>query len=67
MLGVLKDMGEMTNKAICEMTYEEACDAYSEAVIMCGDMVNVTSRERIYWFGRAEAIRLYVCENFLVD
>lgn len=52
-------------KAICEMSYEEACDAYSEAIIMAGDVVNVTSNERVFWFNRAEAIRLYVCENFL--
>ena len=51
-------------KAICEMTYEEANDAYMEAVTMAGDVVNVTSRERAYWFDRAEAIWLYVCENF---
>ena len=52
-------------KAICEMCYEEACDAYSEAIIKAGDIVNVTSKERAYWFDRAEAIRLYVCEHFL--
>lgn len=53
-------------KEICEMNYEEACDAYSEAIIMAGDVVNVTSRERAFWFDRAESIRIYVCENFLV-
>lgn len=52
-------------KAICEMTYEEACDAYSEAIKKAGDVVNVISKERAYWFDRAEAIRCYVCENFL--
>lgn len=52
-------------KAISEMDYEEACDAYSEAIIKAGDVVNVTSCERKYWFDRAEAIRIYVCENFL--
>lgn len=52
-------------KAICEMTYEEACDAYTEAIINAGDIVNVTSKDRAYWFDRAEAIRLYVCDNFL--
>lgn len=35
-------------KAICEMTYEEACDAYSEAIIMAGDVINVTSNERTF-------------------
>ena len=54
-------------KAICEMTYEEACDAYTEAIINAGNIVNVTSSERVYWFDRAEAIRCYVCENFLEE
>jgi len=52
-------------KAISEMSYEEACEAYNEAILKAGDVVNVTSRERAYWFDRAEAIRIYVCENFL--
>ena len=54
------------NKAICELSYEEACDAYSEAIIMAGDVVNVTSKERRFWFDRAEAIRLFVCETYLL-
>ena len=53
------------SKAICEMTYEEASEEYVSCMKEAFRILDHSFKELYYFRDRAEALRLYVVENFL--
>lgn len=55
----------MMSKAICEMTYEEASEEYVSCMREAFLIFDHSFEELNYFRDRAEALRLYIVENFL--
>lgn len=54
------------DRAICEMSYDELSAEYSRCMTEAFKISEYSFKELAFFRDRAECIRLYVVENFLI-